>query len=131
MPVVCRMWRSNVPYKINFNNGKKHRMVGLIDADTKMTKKMTLNYTKGRVCKECVLSKVSNKLHGHEFHFSEVNSVPRDAKFAYKLDIGKGITGRKDGILIHNTLASYGHLYFDSSNYARQLVSNCVSFSRR
>ena len=115
----------------SINNGKKHRMVGLIDADTKMTKKMTLNYTEGTVCKLCVLSEGSNKLRGHEFHFSEVNSVPRDAKFAYKLDIGKGITGHKDGILFHNTLASYGHLYFDSSNYATKFVQNSVNFSRR
>jgi len=73
----------------------------------------------------------TNSICGHEFHFSEVDSVPKDTKFAYKLNIGKGIKGQKDGVVVYNTLASYGHLYFDSSNYARDLVSNCVSFSRR
>ena len=115
----------------SISNGKTHRMVGLIDADTKMTKKMTLNYTEGRVCKECVLSKGSTKLRGHEFHFSEVNSVPNDTKFAYELDLGNGIRDHKDGVLINNTLASYGHLFFDSSNYAKNLVQNCENFSRR
>ena len=115
----------------SIRNGKKHQMVGLVDAETNMTKKMTLNYTEGRVCNECVISKGSNKLRGHEFHFSEVDSVSKDAKFAYKLNIGKGIKGQKDGVVVYNTLASYGHLYFDSSNYARDLVSNCVCFSRR
>ena len=115
----------------SIHNGKKHYMVGLVDAETNMTKKMTLNYTEGYVCKTCVISKGSNKLRGHEFHFSEVDSVPKDTKFAYKLNIGKGIKGQKDGVVVYNTLASYGHLYFDSSNYARDLVSNCVSFSRR
>ena len=83
------------------------------------------------MCKECVLSEGSGKLRGHEFHFSEVDSVPKDAKFAYKLDIGMGIKDHKDGLLMYNTLASYGHLYFDRSNYAKQLVSSCESFSRR
>ncbi len=115
----------------SINNGKNHRMVGLIDADTKMTKKMILNYTKGTVCKQCVLSEGYNKLRGHEFHFSEVNSVSKDTKFAYKLDIGEGISNHKDGILFCNTLASYGHLYFDSSDYAKNFVQNCVNFSRR
>ena len=109
---------------------KKHPMVGLIDAETKMTKKMTLNYTKGNVFNMCVISKGSQNLHGHEFHFSEVTSLPKDSKFAYDLDIGKGIKNGKDGLLLYNTLASYGHLYFDSSNYAREFVSNNVKFSR-
>ena len=48
--------------RIQSTTEKNIRMVGLIDADTKMTKKMTLNYTKGTVCKVCVLSEGSNKL---------------------------------------------------------------------
>jgi cobyrinic acid a,c-diamide synthase len=110
---------------------RKYEMVGLIDAETKMTKKMTLNYTEGKVNKKCVLSNGLKKLHGHEFHFSEVNALPKDSKFAYELNIGKGIKNRKDGLILYNTLASYGHLYFDSSIYARQFVSNCVKFSKR
>ena len=109
---------------------KKHAMVGLIDSDTNMTKKMTLNYTKGSIDKQCTISNGHQNLHGHEFHFSEVNSLPKDSKFAYKLEIGKGIKNGKDGLKLYNTLASYGHLYFDSSNYAKQFVSNCVMFSK-
>jgi len=112
-------------------NGKNYHMVGLIDAETKMTKKMTLNYTKGIVGRTCVISNSSNKLRGHEFHFSKVNSLSTDTKFAYNLEIGDGIKNGKDGIIINNTLASYGHLYFDSSKYASNLVANCVKFSRR
>lgn len=110
---------------------KKNLMVGVIDAETKMTKKMTLNYTEGKINKQCIISNGPQKLRGHEFHFSEVNSLPKDSKFAYDLKIGKGIKNGRDGLIIHNTLASYGHLYFDSSNYAKHFVSNCVNFSRR
>ena len=110
---------------------KKHPMVGLIDAETKMTKKMTLNYTKGSVSKACIISNGLQNLRGHEFHFSQLDSVPKDSKFAYTLDIGTGIKDGKDGLMVYDTLASYGHLYFDSSNYARNFVSSCFQFSRR
>src|SRR3990172_284070 len=110
---------------------RKHPMVGLIDAETKMTKKMTLNYTKGSVSKACIISNGLQNLRGHEFHFSQLDSVPKDSKFAYTLDIGTGIKDGKDGLMVYDTLASYGHLYFDSSNYARNFVSSCFQFSRR
>ena len=110
---------------------RKHPMVGLIDAETKMTKKMTLNYTKGSVSKDCIISNGLQNLRGHEFHFSQLDSVPKDSKFAYTLDIGTGIKDGKDGLMVYDTLASYGHLYFDSSNYARNFVSSCFQFSRR
>ena len=113
------------------DGSKKYSMVGLIDAETKMTKKMTLNYTKGRIGKACVISGGSGKLQGHEFHFSQLDSVPKDSKFAYTLDIGKGIKSGRDGLLLYNTLASYGHLYFDSAHYARNFVSSCLKYSRR
>jgi cobyrinic acid a,c-diamide synthase len=110
---------------------KKYTMVGLFDAETKMTKKMTLNYTEGKIKSNCIISSKSKNLRGHEFHYSEINSIPRDSKFAYKLSIGNGIKNKQDGMMEYNTLASYGHLYFDSSDYAQRLVENCVRISRR
>ena len=38
---------------------KKHKMVGLFDAETKMTKKMTLNYTEGKIKSNCIISEKS------------------------------------------------------------------------
>ena len=35
---------------------KKYKMVGLFDAETQMTKKMTLNYTEGRITSSCLIS---------------------------------------------------------------------------
>jgi cobyrinic acid a,c-diamide synthase len=110
---------------------RKYPMVGLVDAETTMTKKMTLNYTKGSIDSACVISTGSHHLRGHEFHFSQLDSIHKDSKFAYKLDIGRGIQSGKDGLLLYNTLASYGHLYFDSSSYARNFVSSCSKYSRR
>ena len=130
MPVYAECGGLMYLTKSIHDGNKKFPMVGLIDAETKMTKKMTLNYTKGIVCTKCVISNHSQQIRGHEFHFSEITSIPNDSKFAYNLEIGKGIKNGRDGLIFFNTLASYGHLYFDSSNYARNFVSNCVKFSR-
>ncbi|MFM7797309.1 MAG: cobyrinic acid a,c-diamide synthase, partial [Candidatus Nitrosotenuis sp.] len=111
-------------------NSKKFPMIGLFDATTNMEKKMTLNYTKANVISECIIAKNSTKLYGHEFHYSELSSVAKDAKFAYELSIGVGIKNKKDGLIQNNTLASYMHLYFDRSKNARNFVKNCITFSR-
>lgn len=115
---------------IDYGN-KKFKMIGLFDADTKMTKKMKLNYTRGKIVLKNTIANKTHKLCGHEFHYSELDSVSPDAKFAYELDIGLGIKNQKDGLIQHNTLASYGHLYFDSSDYAKIFVKNCINYSRR
>ena len=112
------------------NHNKKHKMVGLFDAETKMTKKMRLNYTKGKIATQTPISEKSHNIQGHEFHYSQLDSVSPDSKFAYNLEIGEGIKNHQDGMIEYNTLASYGHLYFDSSNYAEIFVKNCLKYSR-
>jgi len=104
---------------------KKYKMVGLFDAETQMTKKMTLNYTEGRITSNCLISGPA-KFRAHEFHYSKIGNLARDAKLVYDLKIGEGISGKKDALSEYNTLASYCHLYFDSAKYATKLVSKRV-----
>ena len=100
---------------------KRYKMVGLFDAETQMTKKMTLNYTEGRINSRCLVSAPA-KFRAHEFHYSKIRNLPRDAKLVYDLKIGDGIANKKDALSEYNTLASYCHLYFDSAKYATRLV---------
>jgi len=104
---------------------KKYKMVGLFDAETQMTKKMTLNYTEGRITSNCLVSGPT-KFRAHEFHYSKIGNLAKDAKLVYDLKIGEGISGKKDALSEYNTLASYCHLYFDSAKYATKLVSKRV-----
>ena len=112
--------------------GKKtSKMVGIFDAETKMTNKMKLNYTQGNIISKNIISDKKHAIQGHEFHYSKLESVSSDSKFAYELKIGEGIKNHFDGMIQYNTLASYGHLYFDSSDYAKIFVNNCIKTSRR
>jgi len=111
------------------SENKKYKMVGIFDAETSMTKRMKLNYTKGKIYPS-IISRKTHNLQGHEFHYSKLDSISSDSKFAYELDIGDGIINHKDGLIQYNSLASYGHLYLDSSDYAKNFINNCIKYSR-
>jgi cobyrinic acid a,c-diamide synthase len=114
--------------KGNFN--KTYRMVGLIDAITKMTDQLTLNYTQGKVINESLFGNL-NRIRGHEFHFSVMENISNDSKFSYYLNKGKGITNQKDGIVVYNTLASYTHLHFSNTKLPERFILNCKRISRK
>ena len=105
------------------HNNQKYKMVGLFDAETEMTTKMTLNYTQGRITSNCLISPPRN-FNAHEFHYSKITNIPKDAKFLYDLKIGEGISSKKDGFSEYNVIASYCHLYFDSAKFASNIIKN-------
>ena len=49
-------------------------------------------------------------IRGHEFHYSSLENLDNEVKFAYKVERGHGLDGRRDGIVYRNVLASYAHL---------------------
>ena len=108
---------------------ERHPMVGLLDADTRMTRQMTLNYTRGRTMHDSIVSGPGRVVRAHEFHYSRLESVPSDARFAYRLSVGEGIAQGRDGLLVYDTLASYCHLYL-AGERAGNLVDSCVRHSR-
>jgi cobyrinic acid a,c-diamide synthase len=108
---------------------EKWKMIGLIDAETAMTGALTLNYTEGN-CSGPLFG--WRKIRGHEFHYSVLESLSSDTRFAYQLSRGKGIFEKKDGIVLgDNALASYTHLHFATKGLAERLVAACISHSRR
>lgn len=46
----------------------------------------------------------------HEFHHSKLVNVDPGLRYAYRVRRGFGVDGERDGIVIHNALASYAHL---------------------
>ena len=115
---------------ISYKSGK-FKMVGLFDAVTVMEKKLKLNYTRAKIGSSSPFSLKSKNIKGHEFHYSELDLLSKDSKFAYDLSIGVGIKDKKDGLTVYNTLASYMHVYFDGSPIAENFVKSCVSYSKK
>jgi cobyrinic acid a,c-diamide synthase len=108
---------------------KVRRMAGLIDADTVMTSRLTLNYTEAD-CNGPVFGRTN--LRGHEFHYSTIEGISKDSRFAYAMKKGKGVADGRDGFVLGEVgLAAYMHLHFANNVLAERLVRSCASYSRR
>ena len=102
--------------------GKRCEMVGVIQADTVM-----YDHPQGRGyvrMKETGLNiwprvaghELPQEIAAHEFHYSALQNLPRDTRYAYRMLRGTGIDGNHDGIVYKNLLACYSHLR-DTSQY--------------
>lgn len=108
---------------------KTRKMAGIVDADTVMTGRLTLNYTDA-YCNGSIFGRAH--LRGHEFHYSSIENIATDSRFAYSVKKGKGIAGQQDGFIINdNGLAAYMHLYFAKRKLSDRIVLSCIKFSRR
>ncbi len=114
---------------IRYKNAK-FKMVGLFDAVTVMEQRLKLNYTKARSKPNSFLLQ-PRTIQGHEFHYSQLDLISKDSKFAYDLSVGIGIKNNKDGLVAYNTLASYMHLNFETPSVANDFVKACILYSRK
>jgi cobyrinic acid a,c-diamide synthase len=70
----------------------------------------------------------SGEIRAHEFHYSSLENLPADARYAYRVMRGHGISGNTDGLIHNNLLASYTHLRTIGSCY---WTSRFVAFIRQ
>ena len=70
----------------------------------------------------------AKQVKAHEFHYSKLENLPPDSRFAYHVERGYGIDGERDGLIVHNLLASYTHLRTIGSCY---WATRFVAFVRR
>ena len=70
----------------------------------------------------------AKEIRAHEFHYSSLENLPPNSKFAYRVTRGHGISGKYDGFIYKNLLASYTHLRTIGSCY---WAARFVAFVRR
>ncbi len=116
---------------INYE-GRTFDMVGAIPGDVKMHAKPV---GRGYVhLKEDVNhpwprpDTPAKQIKAHEFHYSSLENLPADSRFAYHVERGYGIDGEHDGLILKNLLASYTHLRTIGSCY---WATRFVAFIRR
>ena len=91
--------------------GKTHKMVGVIQADTVMTPKpIGRGYVQLSPTEDHPWSNVSDTIYAHEFHYSKLENIDSKTRFAYKVLRGVGVDNNHDGVLTKNMLATYTHL---------------------
>jgi cobyrinic acid a,c-diamide synthase len=67
----------------------------------------------------------SKLIKAHEFHYSSLEGLSKNTKFAYEIKRGTGITGQQDGIVYKNCLANYAHLRDTQDNH---WINNFLQF---
>jgi cobyrinic acid a,c-diamide synthase len=109
---------------------RTYRMAGILGAGSRMTDKLQgLGYTEAQVVSDSPLAKKGTIIRGHEFHYS-FTDCDRDARFAYRMRRGKGILEGKDGLIEHNTLASYMHTHPAAVSFA-EFLRSCSRYKVR
>lgn len=126
-----RYKENNENVEVEENSQKTYKMIGLIDATTRMTNQLTLNYTQGKILNESFLFEKVKNIRGHEFHYSKIENIHHDTRYSYYLDKGIGISEKKDGIIVYNTIASYTHLHFSNMKLPMNFVLNCKKYSKK
>ncbi len=106
-------------------------MVGLFDAETIMTGKLTLGYTEAVLNYKGSIFGNITKIRGHEFHYSNIINNHKDLKLIYELKRGKGIINGKDGFCLNNCIASYMHTHFINSSISENFIKNCHKYSKK
>lgn len=109
--------------------GRPREMVGVLPCDIQMTERpQGHGYVLGRVVGANPYLPLGAEVRGHEFHYSRVVD-PGAARFAYRLDRGRGIEGGRDGLILGNVLAAYTHLHaLGAPGWAGGLVARARAY---
>jgi cobyrinic acid a,c-diamide synthase len=101
--------------------GRNYQMVGAIPGDVKMNAKpVGRGYVHLREDDAHPWPRPNvpaKQIKAHEFHYSSIENLPANSQFAYHVERGYGIDGKRDGLIVHNLLASYAHLRTIGSCY--------------
>ena len=112
--------------------GRTYQMVGAIPGDVKMhAKPIGRGYVHLKEDEAHPWPRPNapaKQIKAHEFHYSSLENLPPDSRFAYHVERGYGIDGERDGLILHNLLASYTHLRTIGSCY---WATRFVAFVRR
>ena len=104
--------------------GRSYEMVGIIPAEVRISEKPEGHgYMVAEVNGENPIFPIGIIIRGHEFHHSSLCG-PENLQFAYQIKRGRGIIGKKDGIIYKNLFASYLHLHaLGTPEWAQGFVS--------
>jgi len=114
-------------------NNHRYRMSGCFPFATRMFARLkALGYREITLTRNTVIGNSGMTLRGHEFHYSELINLSREASTAYSISDRSGMDKAPEGYVIHHTLGSYNHLHFGSQpDAARCFVENCRMYRQQ
>jgi len=100
---------------IEMLDGSRHPLLGLLSVWTRMCpRRKSLGYVEAVLTRESLWGQCGDRLRGHEFHYSELTSLPEDCERAYALHYRRSEQPVAEGFQRGSVFASYAHLHFAS-----------------
>ncbi len=97
--------------------GARAEMVGVLPGDALMhPRPQGRGYTKYQPTSAHLWGEKTGEIPAHEFHYASIENLPDHMIYARHMTRGAGISGSKDGLLVHNLLAGFCHLRNSPSN---------------
>jgi len=112
--------------------GKTYPMVGALPISFILQKRpQGHGYTVLEVRKPNPFHEMHEKIKGHEFHYSKPVLTTEDVDFAFEVRRGNGVSGKRDGILKKNILATYTHIHgAENQLWAESMVRAALNFKK-
>ena len=102
-------------------DGETYPMAGVLPAEVRMHERyQALDHVELRARAETPTAGENDRLRGHEFHYSSA-AVGRDARFAFDVERGTGISEGRDGLTEYATLGTYAHVHPETGAFDRFL----------
>ena len=114
--------------------GETFSLVGVLPVKYGFQKKPRGHgYTVLEVVEENPFYPVGQRVRGHEFHYTYMESPETtDLSFVFKVHRGQGFGGGNDGVRVGNTVAAYTHVHaLGVPGWASDLVKAAVRFKSR
>jgi cobyrinic acid a,c-diamide synthase len=93
-----------------------------------LPRRKALGYREAMLTKDVIIGAENTVVRGHEFHYSEIGTMPEGVERCYRVS-RKGVTLGFEGFRMRNCLASYVHLHFGSNrDIAGTFVAACRDF---
>jgi cobyrinic acid a,c-diamide synthase len=97
--------------------GERFDMAGVLPADVRMHDRyQALDHVELATRADTLTTNAGATLRGHEFHYSSAD-VGSDARFAFDVVRGDGITDGRDGLVEYRTLGTYCHVHPESGAF--------------
>jgi cobyrinic acid a,c-diamide synthase len=122
MPILAECGGLTYLCRTITTQGEQHSMAAVLPAEVEMHPRFqALGYVEALSTGTSPLLPPHLGYRGHEFHYSALTCDP-DARFAVRLQRGKGIREGRDGLAEYHTVGTYSHAYFTDA-YADVLLT--------
>lgn len=103
--------------QLETTDGECYEMSGLLPAAVQMHDRyQALDHVELAAREETLTASPGEHRRGHEFHYSTL-TTDGDARYAFEMVRGDGITGEEDGLTEYETLGTYSHLHPESGAF--------------